>query len=59
MNPLETHEIIFEVVKMAVLGAVGWLLKMHTDVKTLRKEMDAAFCKIRALEISGAKDPKP
>lgn len=57
MSPIETNEIIFEVVKGVILGIGGWLLKMHSEVRSLRSDLNHAFSKIRELQCS-KNDPK-
>lgn len=44
------NAIMFEIIKALIVGFAGWLLKMNANVKKVRKELNMAFCKIRALE---------
>lgn len=55
MTPIDINQIVFEVVKAAILGASGWLLKLHTDVRAMRRDLDCAFTKIRDMETSAIK----
>lgn len=57
MTPIDTNEIVFEIVKAVVLGVSGWLVKVYSDIKKLRTDLDCAFGKIRELErIGGSHD---
>lgn len=44
------HDIVLEIIKAAIVGGAGAMLKMWADVRSLRSDLDVAFCKIRALE---------
>lgn len=47
------NEIILELIKAAVLGGAGGLVKMYLEIRELRSDLDSAFCKIRNLEKNG------
>lgn len=59
MNSPELQSIVLEVLKGAVLAFAGWLLKMHSDVKTLKNEVNTAFKKIRDLESARKPSERP
>lgn len=44
------NEIVLEVVKAVVIAGAGGIIKLLSDVRILRRDLDAAFCKIRTLE---------
>lgn len=45
-----TNEIILEVIKTLMIAGAGGIVKLLSDVRILRRDLDAAFCKIRTLE---------
>lgn len=56
MSPIDPNIIVFEVLKWLVGTLIAWVLKMHSDVKDLKKGQDAAFDKIRELQNVNNKD---
>lgn len=47
---MHVNEIVFEVVKMLLVGSIGVIAKMYTDILRLKTDMNAAHQKLRDLE---------
>lgn len=56
-QPLDINMIVIEVLKYGFLMLSGWLMKTHTDVRSVKSDMDVAFTKIRELQNGSPKDP--
>ncbi len=53
------NEIVIEILKAAVITGVGGLLKLHFDLRSLSRDLDSAFQKIRLLENKNGSAPGP
>lgn len=53
------NDIILELVKAAIVGGTGMIVKMYLDIRSLRGDLDSAFCKIRALEAKNGTGSPP